>query len=65
MKVSEKTTRINDNGGKRSGADRRQYTIMSYTPERRFGKERQGGGERRKGQNFRGEKAIERRELFR
>ena len=65
MKVSEKTTRINDNGGTRSGADRRQYTIMSYTPERRCGKERRGGGERRKGQNFRGEKAIERRELFR
>ena len=65
MKVSEKTTQINDNGGTRSGVDRRQYTIMSYTPERRSSKERRGGGERRKGQNFRGEKAIERRESFR
>jgi hypothetical protein len=65
LKVSEKTTRINDNGGTRSGADRRQYTIMSHTPERRCGKERRGGIERRRGQNLRGEKAIERRELFR
>ena len=65
MKVSEKSTPIIDNGGTRSGADRRQYSIMSHTPERRSGKERRSGVDRRKDQNFRGGKAIERRELFR
>ncbi len=65
MKFSEKTTRINDNGGTRSGADRRQYNIMDNTPEQRSDKERRSGVDRRKVQNFRGEKAIERRELFR
>ena len=65
MKVSEKSTRINDNGGTRSGADRRQYNIMDNTSERRSGKERRSGIDRRKIQNFRGEKAIERMELFR
>ena len=65
MKVSEKSTRINDNGGTRSGTDRRQYNIMDNTSEQRSGKERRSGVDRRKIQNFRGEKAIERRELFR
>ena len=65
MKVSEKSTRINDNGGTRSVAERRKYRITDYKPERRSGKERRSGGDRRKGQNFRGEKAIERRESFR
>jgi len=65
MKVSEKSTRINDNGGTRSGTDRRQYNIMDKTSERRSGKERRSGIDRRKIQNCRGEKAIERRELFR
>ena len=65
MKVSEKSTRINDNGGTRSGTNRRQYNIMDNTSERRSGKERRSGIDRRKIQNFRGEKAIERRELFR
>jgi hypothetical protein len=65
VKVSEKSTRINDNGGRRSGADRRQYNIMDNPPERRSGNERRSGVDRRKIQNFRGAKAIERRELFR
>lgn len=65
MDVSENITRINDNGGTRSVADRRQYSIIDQTPERRSGKERRSGVDRRKGQNFRGEEAIERRELFR
>jgi len=63
--ISEQITRINDNGGTRSEADRRQYKIIDYKPERRSGKERRSGVDRRKGQKFRGEKAIERRELFR
>ena len=65
MDVSEKITQINDNGGTRSLTDRRQNNIIDYTPERRSGKERRSGIDRRKIQNFRGEKAIERRELFR
>ena len=65
MKVSEKSTRKNDNGGTRSGTDRRQYNIMDNASERISGKERRTGIDRRKIQNFRGEKAIERRELFR
>jgi len=65
VKVLEKSTRINDNGGTRSVADRREYSIIVHKPERRAGKERRSGVDRRKEQNFRGEKAIERRELFR
>ena len=65
MTVLEKSTQINDNGGTRSGKDRRQYNSMNNTAERRSGKERRSGIDRRKIQNFRGEKAIERRELFR
>jgi hypothetical protein len=45
-------------------SDRRQNSIFDYTPEQRSGKERRSGVDRRKGQKFRGEKAIERRELF-
>ena len=65
VKISEKSARINDSGGTRSGVDRRQYNILDNTPERRSGKERRSEVDRRKIQNFRGEKAIERRELFR
>lgn len=65
MDTSEKITSKNDNGGTRSGADRRQYTTVDYTSERRSGKERRSGADRRRGENSRGEMAIERRELFR
>jgi hypothetical protein len=63
--ISEQNTRINDNGGTRSLADRRKFEIIDYKPERRSGKERRSGVDRRKGQNFRGEQAIERRESLR
>ena len=65
MDISEQIARINDNGGTRSVADRRKYRIVDYKHERRSGKERRSGVDRRKEQNFRGEKAIERRESFR
>lgn len=65
MDSSEKITPTNDNGGTRSMADRRKYGTINYTPERRSGKERRSGVDRRKGQKFRGEKAMERRDLFR
>ena len=65
MKDSGKSTRVNDKGGTRSGTDRRKYNIMDNTSERRSGKERRSGFDQRKIQYFRGEKAIEQRELFR
>jgi hypothetical protein len=65
VQVSEKKKRINDNGGARSGTDRRQNIVKACTPERRSGGERRSGNDRRRSQGFRGEKAIERRELFR
>lgn len=65
MNISEQIKRINDNGGTRSVADRRQYSIIDHEPERRSGEERRSGVDRRKEQNFRGEKAIERRDSFR
>ena len=65
MEVSEKISKIDDNGGMRSLAERRQYSIINYKPERRSGKERRIGVDRRKEQRLRGEKAIERRESFR
>jgi hypothetical protein len=65
MNVSEKTARIDDNGGTQSWADRRQYPSMGYTPERRSGYDRRSGTDRRSVQIIRGSKAIERREIFR
>ena len=38
-----------DNGGRRSGIDRRQFTYASHVPERRSGQERRCGRDRRKG----------------
>jgi hypothetical protein len=36
-----------DNGGRRSGLDRRQFFYSGYMPERRSGEERRNGGDRR------------------
>jgi hypothetical protein len=36
-----------DNGGRRSGGDRRKYSYTLYIPERRSGKDRRNGKERR------------------
>jgi hypothetical protein len=36
-----------DNGGRRSGIDRRQLTYTAHIPERRSGKERRSGLDRR------------------
>jgi hypothetical protein len=41
------TTRA-DNGGRRSGRDRRQFSYTMYLPERRSGEERRSGLDRRK-----------------
>ena len=40
---------IEDNGGRRSGLDRRRLWIPAYCPERRSGQDRRGGLERRSG----------------
>ena len=56
---------IIDNGGTRSGRDRRKVTNINFVPERRSGQERRKGADRRKDQRYRGELAIERREMFR
>jgi hypothetical protein len=56
---------INDNGGSRSGRDRRKLTIINYIPERRIGQERRSLMDRRKDQRDRGDLAIERRDKFR
>lgn len=56
---------IIDNGGTRSGRERRKPAIINYNPERRTGQERRDGMDRRKDQRYRGELAIERREKFR
>jgi hypothetical protein len=36
-----------DNGGRRSGGDRRKYSYTVYIPERRSGKDRRDGKDRR------------------
>lgn len=36
-----------DNGGRRSGIDRRQFAYSGHMPERRSGEERRNGGDRR------------------
>jgi len=55
---------IKDNGGTRSGRDRRKLTIVTRNPERRTGQERRRGTDRRKGPKYRGELAVERRDTF-
>jgi hypothetical protein len=56
---------IIDNGGTRSGRDRRKFKIMNHNPERRTGQERRNNLDRRRDQISRGKLAIERREKFR
>jgi len=54
-----------DNGGTRSGTDRRKFSVINYTHERRSGMERRKGVDRRRSQITRAEIAIERRDIFR
>ena len=56
---------IFDNGGTRSGRDRRKLKITDHNPDRRTGQERRNGVDRRRDQISRGKLAIERREKFR
>lgn len=43
---------LNDNGGRRLGNDRRLYSYNGHIPERRSGKERRSGVDRRKKPRF-------------
>ena len=54
-----------DNGGTRSGLDRRKLTIKGYASERRSGIERRSAIDRRRDQRPRDGSAVERREIFR
>jgi hypothetical protein len=36
-----------DNGGRRSGIDRREFSYYAHIPERRSGKDRRSGNDRR------------------
>ncbi len=40
-------TKLWDNGGRRQGLERRQYSYAAHIPERRTGKERRSGRDRR------------------
>jgi len=65
MDTPEDDLEINDNGGTRSGRDRRKLTIVTRNPERRAGQERRCGSDRRNGPGYRGKLAVERRDTFR
>ena len=39
---------VSDNGGRRSGIERRQFSYNGHIPERRSGKERRSGNDRRR-----------------
>jgi len=50
-----------DNGGRRSGVDRRNFTYSLHIPEKRSGQDRRSGFDRREMQAFRTVSAAERR----
>jgi hypothetical protein len=61
MKIGKNA--IKDNGGTRSGTDRRKLSMHKYGPDKRFGIDRRSESDRRKKQKFRGELAVERRSV--
>ena len=56
---------IKDNGGTRSGRDRRKLSIINRIPERRIIEDRRSGQDRRRELKCRDCFAIERRDAFR
>ena len=64
MNIPADSLEIKDNGGTRSGRDRRKHPALARNPERRTGQERRSGIDRRNGQKDRGELAVERRDTF-
>ena len=65
MSYSEENLSIRDNGGSRTGRERRKLSLVNYSPERRIVKERRSGQDRRNGLKSRNGFAIERRDAFR
>jgi len=57
------STIITDNGGRRSGIDRRQFSYYEHIPERRSGKDRRNGNDRRSSE-YKHMGIIERRDTF-
>ena len=55
---------VNDNGGRRLDIERRQYCYLVHIPERRSGKHRRSGIDRRKGRGAKLENNKERRVIF-
>jgi hypothetical protein len=53
---------MEDNGGRRSGIERRQFSFNAHIPERRHGENRRSGKDRRSGMQWR--KGKERRAVF-
>jgi hypothetical protein len=53
---------LRDNGGRRSGRDRRQFSYTGHIPERRSGHDRRNGLDRRSGSGSKNQ--IERRAAF-
>jgi len=53
-----------DNGGRRFGLDRRQYSYAIYLPERRSGGERREGRDRRSFDDLEFREDNERRAVF-
>jgi len=48
MEARKGKKRLTDNGGTRSGFERRHYTANIHIPERRSGKDHRSGNDRRK-----------------
>ena len=53
-----------DNRGRRSGVERRQFSYMIHIPERRSGKDRRSGVDRRTQKSVELEPAQERRRVY-
>ena len=72
MSIAEHKSMIKDNGGSRSGTDRRRFVRSENNPERRSGEDRRQGvdrrngyGQRRRRQNPGNLCPVERRDYFR
>ena len=50
--LSQKRFELIDNGGRRLGAERRVYCYSFHIPERRIGRDRRSGLDRRKSPRF-------------
>ncbi len=65
MNISAVALALIDNGGRRAGADRRQFSYTDHIPDRRFRKDRRSdidrrdGTDQRSGFNRRNGKAVE------